>query len=136
MNCFTIYAHESLWCKMQAVHEEVFCEAVRNAYIQTTTPPPNEDPVRRILPPPTRFNPNNERPHITVISPYHIAAPDPPLNTIPPPLRFSRNKRCKTADSNQSSKYTIPCMPEAENDPKQMQFVMEEMDMLIGKWSG
>jgi hypothetical protein len=136
MNCFTIYAHESLWCKMQAVHEEVFCEAVRNAYIQTTTSPSIEDPVRRILPPPTRFNPNNERQHITVIPPHHITAQDQPLNTMPLPLRFSRNKRCKTADSNQSSQITIPRMPEAENDPQQMQFVMEEMDMLIGQWSG
>ena len=98
-----------------------------------------EEPVNNMAPP-TRYchnNTNNERPRINILSPYRTITSHThqPLDCIdpPPPEKYHRNRRDRNKEA---TRYTLPTSVQVdETDTQQLQFDMDEVDMMIGDWT-
>ena len=96
-----------------------------------------EEPVNNMAPPTRYCHNNNERPRINILSPYRIitAHPHQPLGCTetPHPVKYHRNRSDRNKEATQ---YTLPTSVQVdETDTQQLQFDMDEVDMMIGDWT-
>ena len=138
--CITIYAHILCIFYSMQISEEGFIRAVQMAAVTSQTSEP-EETTTHTMAPPTRHCAGREKQRITVISPYVITEPEPKrpaTDLMGPPIRYHRNKKNKQTRLKPIlyNPHTSPqtMISEAEED-RQLQFDMDEMDMMIGQWA-